>query len=173
MNMFTNSDGVDPRPEPPHRADEKETLAGFLRWQRETLQLKCSGLTPAQLASRAVGPSLLSLLGLIRHLAEAERYWFRRVMGGDDLPDVFPDSSWDGATADGLVVSEAWAAWHEEVAFAEKFVHEATDLSALGEEPSYGAVSLRWVLVHMVEEYARHNGHADLLRERIDGAVGE
>jgi uncharacterized damage-inducible protein DinB len=171
--MAMSPDGIDPRTVPPLRAAERETLAGFLRRQRETLELKCAGLDPAALARRAVEPSALSLLGLVRHLAEAERHWFRRVLGREAVPAVFAESSWDGATADPDVVARAWEAWRREVAVAEKFVADAPDLAVVGEEPEYGTVSLRWVLLHMVEEYARHNGHADLLRERIDGAVGE
>jgi uncharacterized damage-inducible protein DinB len=168
----------DPRPEPPTRGDEWATLAGFLRWQRATLELKCSGLDATQLARRAVEPSTLSLLGLVRHMAEVERSWFRRVMSGLDAPPYFysddaPDDDFDGAVADPDVVAQAWQVWREEVAFAERFVAEAPDLDVTGNEHRRGPVSLRWVLVHMVEEYARHNGHADLLRQRIDGAVGQ
>jgi uncharacterized damage-inducible protein DinB len=171
--MATTSSSFDPRRTPPPRAGERETLNGFLRRQRQTLELKCSGLGPADLATRAVEPSALSLLGLLRHLAEAERHWFKRILGMSVIPDVHSEESWDGATANPDVVAQAWQAWREEVAFAERFVEEAPDLDITGEDPDLGLVSLRWVLVHMVEEYARHNGHADLLRERIDGTVGE
>jgi uncharacterized damage-inducible protein DinB len=168
----------DPRADAPLRGDERDTLLGFLRWQRETLELKCSGLDPADLARRAVEPSTLSLLGLVRHMAEVERGWFRRVMAGQDAPRRYssatdPDADFDGATPDPEVVAEAWEAWREEVAFADRFVAGAADLDVTGNESYRGAISLRWVLVHMVEEYARHNGHADLLRQRIDGAVGQ
>ena len=168
----------DERVDPPTQADERATIGGFLRWHRDTLVLKCSGLRPADLARRAVEPSTMSLLGLVRHLAEVERAWFRRVMAGQDAPPRFyseadPDGDFDGATADAEVVAEAWGAWRDEVAFAERFVAEAADLDVTGHDPRRGPISLRWVLVHLVEEYARHIGHADLLRERIDGAVGE
>ena len=159
----------------PTTGDERAMLAGFLRSQRETLVVKCSGLTDA-LATRAVPPSTLSLLGLVRHLADMERRWFRRVLAGQDAPALFssaadPDGDFDGATADPAVIAEAWTAWRAEVDFAEEFT-AATAMDHTGHDGWRGEVSLRWVLVHMVEEYARHNGHADLLRERIDGALG-
>jgi hypothetical protein len=160
----------------PTCGDERAMLVGFLRAQRSTLELKCAGLD-GELALRSVEPSTLSLLGLVRHLADVERRWFRQVLAGQDVEPRFcteaaPDGDFDGAVADPAVVAEAWAAWRSEVAFAERFVAGAADLDVVGEDSWRGVVSLRWVLVHMVEEYARHNGHADLLRERIDGAVG-
>jgi Protein of unknown function (DUF664). len=120
----------------------------------------------------------MSLLGLVRHMAEVERSWFRRVMAGQDAPPHYysatdPDGEFDGAVPDPEVVAEAWNIWRDEVAFAERFVTQASSLDLTGNDHWHGAVSLRWVLVHMVEEYARHNGHADLLRERIDGALGQ
>ena len=170
----------DPRSEPPTHGDERATLAGFLRWQRETLGVKCSGLDAAAMSRRSAEPSTLSLLGLVRHLADVERFWFRRVMAGEDAhsrfsTDADPDGDFDGATADPALVATAWDAWRDEVAFAERFVADAPDLAVIGQVPdeTRGPMSLRWVLVHMIEEYARHLGHADLLRERIDGAVGQ
>jgi hypothetical protein len=111
-------------------------------------------------------------------MAEVERSWFRQRMAGQDAPPHFysdsdPDGDFDGAVAEVAVVDEAWATWRAEVAFAEQFVAEAPSLDITGDDPWRGAMSLRWVLMHMLEEYARHNGHADLLRERIDGAVGQ
>jgi uncharacterized damage-inducible protein DinB len=158
---------------PPGRAGELDTLAAFLDWQRETLRLKCAGLDAAQLAERAVAPSALSLLGLVRHLAEAERHWFRRVLCGESVGYVFPDDSWAGAVPDAVVAAQAWDAWQAEVDGARRFLATGPSPETTGDEPDYGTVSLRWVLMHLVEEYARHNGHADLLRERIDGMVGE
>jgi uncharacterized damage-inducible protein DinB len=177
IDMFVDPD-ADPRTDPPTQADERATIVAFLRWQRDTLELKCSGLDAANLARRSVDPSTLSLLGLVRHMAEVERSWFRRVMAGQDAPphfysDTDPDGDFDRASPDPELVADAWKVWRAEVAFAEGFVAEAPDLDVTGNHPWRGAVSLRWVLVHMVEEYARHNGHADLLRQRIDGAVGQ
>ncbi len=168
---------TDPRESEKSLGDERETLTEFLRCQRLTLQLKCEGLDAAQLASRAVEPSTMSLLGLVRHMAEVERGWFRRRFAGQDLPkryqsDSEPDRDFDGAVADQAVVDEAWAAWHDEVAFAEQFAR-STDLDFVGHDSAGNPVSLRELMVHMIEEYARHNGHADLLRERLDGHLGE
>ncbi len=158
--------------------DERTTMIAFLRYQRDTLELKCAGLDADALARRSVEPSTLSLLGLVRHLADIERHWFRRVMAGQDAPPHFstetdPDGAFDNAAPDPALVAEAWETWRAEVSFAEGFVAAAPNLAVTGNDRWTGAVSLRWVLVHMVEEYARHVGHADLLRQRIDGAVGQ
>lgn len=168
---------ADPREGGTSLGDERATLAEFLRRQRLTLQLKCDGLDPSQLARRAVEPSTMSLLGLVRHMAEVERTWFRRRFASQDLPKRYqsetePDGDFDGAVADQAVVDEAYAAWREEVAFAEQFARE-TDLGFVGHDSEGNPISLRELLVHMIEEYARHNGHADLLRERIDGRIGQ
>jgi uncharacterized damage-inducible protein DinB len=167
----------DPREGGPSLGDERTTLTEFLRAQRLTLQIKCDGLTPEVLARRAVEPSTMSLLGLVRHMAEVERTWFRRRFAGQDVPKRYqtedkPDADFDGAVADQAVVDEAWAAWQEEVAFAEQFARD-TDLDFVGYTRDGTPISLRELLVHMVEEYARHNGHADLLRERVDGKLGQ
>lgn len=111
-------------------------------------------------------------------MAEVERIWFRRVMAGDDAAPLYctdddPDGDWNGATGDAGAVERAVDRWQEEIDFANRWITDAEDLSVSGDDPWRGAVSLRWVLVHMIEEYARHNGHADLLRQRIDGAVGQ
>jgi uncharacterized damage-inducible protein DinB len=176
-DMFVDPER-DPRTDPPSQGDEITTLVGFLRWQRDTLELKCADLDTDQLARRAIDFSSLSLLGLVRHMADVERSWFRQKLAGQDVPYCFrtaanPDEAFDGAAPDPAVVDEAWAAWRAEIAFAEQFVAEAPNLDVSGADAWHGAISLRWVLVHMVEEYARHNGHADLLRQKIDGRVGQ
>jgi uncharacterized damage-inducible protein DinB len=168
---------IDPREGGTSLGDERATLVEFVRGQRLTLQVKCEGLDAAQLASRAVEPSTMSLLGLLRHMAEVERTWFRRRFAGNDVPKRYqsaadPDGDFNGAIADQTVVDEAWAAWREEVAYAENFTRD-TDLGFVAEDGGGTPISLRELLVHMVEEYARHNGHADLLRERIDGRIGQ
>ena len=174
-DMFVHPD-EDPRTDGGFQG-ERATLVGFLRDQRLTLELKCAGLDAEGLARRSVEPSNLSLLGLVRHMAEVERGWFRRRFAGQDVPKRYqteadPDGDFDGALADQGVVDEAWAAWHEEVAFAEQFARD-TDLAFVGTDGAGAPISLRELLVHMIEEYARHNGHADLLRERIDGRIGQ
>ncbi len=174
--MFTDR-GLDPREGGTSLGDERATLVEFLRCQRLTLQVKCEGLDATQLAHRAVEPSTMSLLGLLRHMADVERGWFRRRFAGQDVPKLYqsddePDGDFDGAVPHESVVDEAWAAWREEVAFAERFTRD-TDLGFIGVDWAGAPLSLRELLVHMIEEYARHNGHADLLRERIDGRIGE
>lgn len=167
----------DPREGGVSLGDERATLTEYLRGQRLTLQLKCEGLDAAQLARRAVQPSTMSLLGLVRHMAEVERKWFRQRFADLDVPNRYqsdeePDGDFDGAVADQAVVDEAWTAWHDEVGFAEQFTR-VTDLDFVGKDGAGEPISLRELLVHMIEEYARHNGHADLLRERIDGRIGQ
>jgi uncharacterized damage-inducible protein DinB len=157
---------------------ERATLLEYLQRYRLTMEMKCADLDADQLASRSVQPSTMSLLGLIRHMAEVERYWFRRVMAQSDAPflywsDDIPDAEWLGAVADPALVDDAWRAWRAEVAFAEKFVADSPDLGVKGSEPDGSSPALRSVLVHMIEEYARHCGHADLLRERVDGRIGQ
>lgn len=160
----------------PATGDERLMLVGMLGAQRATLRLKCEGLED-ELAARSVEPSTLSLLGLVRHLADVERRWFRQVLAGLEAPPLFssaadPDGDFDGAVPAPGMAEGAWEAWRTEVEFAERFTRRAPDLEVSGKDGWRGEVSLRWVLIHMIEEYARHNGHADLLRERIDGAIG-
>lgn len=174
---------VDPAQDPrdqsgPDLHGERATLLHYLRAYRMTMEMKCADLGAKQLARRSVPPSTMSLLGLIRHMADVERNWFRRVMAHADAPPLFwsddvPDNDWLGAVADPAVVAGAWQAWREEVAFAEKFVADSADFDIRGTMRDGSRIELRDVLVHMIEEYARHCGHADLLRERIDGRVGQ
>jgi hypothetical protein len=186
-DMFT-ADGKpsadDPRENGPTLGDERSTLVESLRCQRLTLEMKCSGLDAEAMARRSVEPSTMSLLGLVRHLAEGERGTFRVMMAGQDVPRLFcsdtdRDGDFDGAVPDPQVVAEAWDAWRAEVDFATRFVAEAPSLDITGDDPlnqhgsGGGPLSLREVLVGMIEEYARHMGHVDLLRERIDGRIGQ
>ncbi|MFE0170856.1 DinB family protein [Streptomyces sp. NPDC059002] len=175
---FFTDDAADNRYTGPTTGDERALLVHTLMAQRATLEIKCAGLTE-QLGERSAAPSALSLLGLIRHLTDVERRWFRRDLAGQDAQPLYPtednpDYDIDGAVTapDAESVAAAWEAWRAEVEFAERLVAEAPDLDIEGESPWRGTVSLRWVLLHVIQEYARHNGHADLLRERIDGAVG-
>ncbi|MGO9277323.1 MAG: DinB family protein, partial [Streptosporangiaceae bacterium] len=157
---------------------ERATLLDYLRACRLALELKCAGLGAEQLARRSVPPSTMSLLGLVRHMADVERNWFRRVMArAGALPlywsDDGKDADWAGAVADPAVVAGAWRAWRAEVAFAEQFVAGSPDLAIRSPMQDGTTVALREVILHMVEEHARHLGHAGLLRERIDGRVGQ
>jgi uncharacterized damage-inducible protein DinB len=159
---------------------EKATLREYLGNYRLTLEIKCSGLDAEQLARRAVPPSTLSLLGLIRHLAQVENHWFHRVLQGkNDGPRLFKrdddkDADFNGAVADPAVVEEAFATWKAEIAAADEWL-DALKEDDLGRDVSFNddIVSVRDVLVHVIEEYARHAGHADLLRECIDGRTGQ
>ncbi len=160
---------------PPLLADERESLRAFLDFHRATLALKCEGLTDEQLRRQASPPSTLSLLGLVRHMAEVERTWFRRVIAAEDVPLVWSDSgdfqqAYDARDAD---AAEAFEAWQREIEHAQRIEREAESLDVTGHQARWGEdVSLRLVMLHMLHEYARHNGHADLIREAIDGTVG-
>jgi uncharacterized damage-inducible protein DinB len=156
-------------------ADERSMLEDILERHRATLLYKCAGLKDEQVAQRAVPSSNLSLLGLVRHLADAERAWFRRYFRGEQLPEVYaredrPDAAFEEATADGAEDDFARLIQEQDLArkaaagasLDDQFIHER-----------WGPMTLRWVYNHMIEEYARHNGHADLLRQSIDGVVGE
>jgi hypothetical protein len=140
-DMFLPLD-QDPREDGPSLGDERTTLIEFLRCQRLTLEIKCAGLDAEAMARRAVEPSTLSLLGLVRHMAEVERGWFRKCMAGQEVPKLYqsatqPDGDFDGAVADPAVVEEAWDAWRAECAFADRFIAEAPDLGITG-TPSRG-----------------------------------
>jgi hypothetical protein len=173
----------DPRESGPPLGDERTAMVEYLRCVRQTLEIKCSGLDAEALARRSVEPSTMSLLGLVRHLAEMERHAFRKVMAGQDAPRLFcsdtdRDGDFDGAVPDPQVVAGAWDAWRAEVDFAKRFVAGSPSLDITGNDRSgvgqgQGPISLREVLLEMIHEYARHLGHADLLRERIDGRIGQ
>ncbi|WP_183390327.1 DinB family protein [Kineococcus radiotolerans] len=163
------------RREPPEVGDERATVEGFLEYHRVTFARKLEGLTPEQLRRRSVEPSSMSLLGLARHLAEVERGWWREGVAGEDAPARTyspdnPDGDFDDVeTADAAADLDRLA---QEQAHARR-VLAARSLDDTWQHPRRGTLSVRWVLTHLLEEYARHNGHADLLRERIDGATGE
>jgi hypothetical protein len=174
----------DPREDGPRLGGERTTLAETLRCARLTLEMKCAGLDAEAMARRSVEPSTMSLLGLVRHLAEMERATFRVMMARQEVPRLFcsdtdRDGDFDGAVPDPQVVAAAWDAWRAEVEFATRFVAEAPGLDVTGDDTlnlhgsGGGAMSLREALVGMIYEYARHMGHADLLRERIDGRIGQ
>jgi uncharacterized damage-inducible protein DinB len=160
---------------------ELATYREYLSNYRLTIRMKCDDLGADELARRSVPPSTMSLLGLVRHLAEVERNWFQRILGGrPDLPphfttDADPDLDFGGAVGDVEVVREAFATWDDEVALADAWLDTLADddLGRVVEHPREGGVAVRDVLVHLIEEYARHAGHADLLREAIDGRTGQ
>lgn len=167
----------DPREVRPSPVGERETLTRYLRAYRLTLKMKCDGLTADQLARRSVPPSTLSLLGLVRHLAEVERSWTRRVMRGEDAPHLWGeasrDSDFEEAVGDPDAIDRAFELWQVEMDATDALVAETGDLGTMSASETAEPIALREVLVHLIEEYARHCGHADLLRERIDGRVGQ
>ena len=151
---------------------ELATLQDYLRSYRLTLLMKCDGLSAEQLARRSVPPSTMSLLGLLRHLAETERDWRGWILPGDPLPQLYGagDADFDGAVAEQAVVDAAYADLAREQAATDALLAEYPDL---GMRVGKDRIAVRELLVHRIEEYARHCGHADLLRERIDGRVGQ
>jgi uncharacterized damage-inducible protein DinB len=165
------------RVEPAFEQDERPMLESWLDYHRDTLAWKCEGLNRDQLAARSVPPSSLSLLGLVRHMADVERNWFRRVLEGEPSPGIYwSDDNEDGEfnDVDSADDAEAFATWRAECDHAREVAAAADSLDVVGKGARSGhAVTLRWIYVHMIEEYARHNGHADLLRECIDGATGD
>jgi uncharacterized damage-inducible protein DinB len=168
------------RPEMPLAGDEAETLLGFLDYQRATLAWKCRGLSDAQLRT-ALPPTAMTLGAMLKHLARVEDHWFSEVVAEGVELEPWASMEWAAEWQDAAAErgDDLRALWAERVDHSRRVV--ATELeagvSALGKtHPAWdgqGRPSLRWVLVHMIEEYARHNGHADLLRESIDGETGE
>ncbi len=165
-----------PRDEPPVEGDERTILVGWLDFHRETLAMKVEGLTSEQFASRPIPNSATSLLGLVRHLTEIERTYFRRVFGGQDLPDMAfgtdpfgegRDNDFESAAK--AAPDEALGAWRAEVDGSREVIAGAGSLDDRGAS----GLSLRFWLVKTLNEYARHNGHADVIRELIDGSTGE
>ncbi|MGW6729968.1 DinB family protein [Nocardia sp. NPDC055029] len=163
------------RPMPPLNADERTTMEAWLDFYRATLALKCQGLDDTQLRI-AAAPSALTLLGLLQHMAEVERNWFRRVLAGEPAPPIYDPhadtSGHDGGfeLSDDSSYDNALTTWQDEIAYARRHcaARELDDTSPFMDS----RVSLRWIYTHMIAEYARHCGHADLLRERIDGTTG-
>ncbi len=162
------------RVDEPLVADERTMLDGWLDWHRSTLLFKCAGLTGAQLAEQSTPPSNLSLLGLVRHMADVERSWVRRRFRGEDIGALYaredrPDADFE--EVDASRAEEDFATFVAECELARQAAAGAS-LDDTFMSPRHREMSLRWIYVHMIEEYARHNGHADLLRERIDGVTG-
>ncbi|WP_371405913.1 DinB family protein [Kribbella sp. NBC_00662] len=164
------------RVDPPTAADERVLLQGFLDYHRGTLLWKVSGLTGEQLVQRTVDPSSMSLIGLVRHLSEVEKYWFHRALAGHDSPPKYwtaehPDGDFD--LADPAQAEQDVEDFREIIKTSDTLAadHSLDDTFI---RPGYDEpYSVRYLYIHMIEEYSRHNGHADLLRERLDGATGE
>ena len=157
----------------PGPGDERELLLGWLAFHRDALAAKCDGMSAAELVAAAVPPSDLSLLGLVRHLTEMERVYLVRALAGGELrliycTDAEPDGDIIGLAPD--MSPASMDRWHEERAHADRLLAAAASLDAAA--PGNGR-SVRWNLVKVIQEYARHNGHADLIRQSIDGAIGE
>ena len=164
----------DERRFPPPVSGERATLQGFLDYHRDTLMWKCAGLTHEQLRSRPLPSTNLSLLGLVRHLADVERSWFRRRVSGEDAPPIYYTEQDQDRDIDPPADADPdadFAVWRAEVAACD------TALRDRGLDDTFaawwGTASVRWLYGHMIEEYARHNGHADLLRASLDGVTGE
>jgi uncharacterized damage-inducible protein DinB len=179
------SDTVE-RMDPPLRAGEAESLTAYLDYHRDTLRMKVAGLDTEQLA-RTLPPSTMTLGGMVSHLSLVEDSWFSVVLAGNkpappwDTADWDADNDWDWHRANGVALDELLAEYDETLARVDRCIAAALAQDGLDTrsvktsrrtDPG-GAFSLRWILLHMIEEYARHNGHADLLRESIDGQVGE
>jgi uncharacterized damage-inducible protein DinB len=166
------------RIDPPPAADERTMLSAWLDYERSTLQIKCDGLDADQLVRMAVPPSTLSLIGLVRHMYEVERGWFSRTMIGAETPPKYygpgnDDGEFDDVSPDQC--ADDMAAWLDVCEQSRQIVAQ---IDSLDQECAYRRSgdeypTLRWIMCHMIEEYARHNGHADLLREQIDGVTGE
>jgi uncharacterized damage-inducible protein DinB len=166
---------TDPRVDPPFLSAERDALREWLEYHRATLLVKCDGLDDAGRKARPVETSLMSLHGLVRHMAEVERNWFRRVLDGEDAPPLFyDDQNEDGdfAPLDDADWEADLATFHGECDHARQLEQAAASLDVTGTRRGK-PVALRWIMLHMIEEYARHNGHADLIREMVDGTVGE
>lgn len=150
-------------------------LRAHLDYHRGTLGLLCDAVPEEELRRPSMAPSSLSLLGLVRHMAEVERAWFRRIVDGQDVPLVWSDrfDFQEAYRAEGASAAEAFAAWRTEVEHSRRVEREADSLDLVVRDARHDQeVSLRWVMLHMIHEYARHNGHADFLREAIDGTTG-
>jgi uncharacterized damage-inducible protein DinB len=166
------------RARPAQDAGEREMLIGWLEHHRGILTWKCEGLTAEQLRERAVPPSTLSLLGLVRHMTDVERGWFQQVFLGEDVPDVYERSADEDADfndVDEADPAAAFDAFERECALSRQILAQASSLDVPSRQTSERTGqpwSLRWIVTHMIEEYARHNGHADLLRESVDGNTG-
>jgi uncharacterized damage-inducible protein DinB len=155
-------------------SSERELLTTFLEFQRGALVRKCEGLSDEQMCRRAIPTSNLTLVGIVRHLATVERWYFQSVIAGGSPRALYDHQSDEAFNAvDGASREESFRIWSDEIALSRQ-IAAGHDLDAVSAIPTDGlVVTLRWVLVHMIDEYARHLGHADMVREAIDGVTGE
>ena len=166
------------RTRPEHLTDERQALEEWVDFHRATLLTKCEGLTAEQLKLAAAPPSPMTLLGLVRHMTLVERWWFRMHAAREDVGFIYATNEWDNADFEDIESADAdenLAAYVDECERARLAVKAVTldeVVPSRGDHPER-VRNVRWIYLHMLEEYARHNGHADLLRERIDGATGE
>jgi uncharacterized damage-inducible protein DinB len=162
------------RVDEPFTGEERPMLEGLLDWHRQTLLTKAAGLTADQLKQASAEPSNLTLLGLIRHMTKVERVWFRQRAAGQPIDTIYSSDDNKDGDFDDVAAADAEADYATFLAEIEAARKAAADLPLEHEfaTPRQARISLRWVYLHMIEEYARHNGHADLLRERIDGTTG-
>ena len=172
-DMFVHEDD-DPRADGGWDNDERSVLLGFLKDRRLTHELKCAGLDAEQMTRRSIPPSDMSLLGLVRHLTDVENFWFQKVIAGVDDHRLYRDDTGEDLAfdvdADPVLVDQAWAAWHQEVLRSDRCIDE---ISNMGQLAKGKPMPIREILVHLIREYAQHLGHADIIRERIDGRVGQ
>jgi len=172
-DMFVHEDD-DPRADGGWDNDERSVLLGFLSDRRLTLEMKCAGLDAQQMTRQSVPPSDMSLLGLVRHLTSVENYWFQQVIAGNDGERLYRDESGEDISFDVVsdpdLVDRAWSVWRNEVARSDRCISDISDMGTLAKAKP---MPVREVLVHLIREYAQHLGHADLIRERIDGRVGQ
>lgn len=163
------------RPSPPNEGDERTLLTAFLEFHRQTLLWKCAGLTGAHLASRPIATTTMSLLGLLRHMTDVERAWLREVTSESAVESLYwgkPDRDSDFDDVNEAEAERDYTAYLAELELCRSM--QVKELDATVTDPENGeSFTFRWILIHLIEEYARHNGHADLMREAIDGEVGE
>jgi uncharacterized damage-inducible protein DinB len=176
MSDMWQPDGEDLRDYSPTRGERQNVLT-YLRNYRLAFRMKCQGLNAEQLALRSVPPSTMSLLGLVRHLAQMEQHWSVRVLQGQDVARLYRseddrDADFNGAVAEDTCVDEAWTSYDRVVADADAWYDQELDWDRVIQDGDNG-YEVRDIMVHVVEEYARHVGHADLLRECIDGRTGQ
>ena len=173
---FTAPEAPD-RADPPFLDGDRPALEAWLDYHRATLLMKCAGLDEERLRTRSAPPSTLSLLGLVRHMTEVERSWFLRTLWGEEAPPLYYGPGNEDGDFDDVDTADAradLARFEENITRVRAAARRWDDLDTPVRGRRHGhELNLRWIYLHLIEEYARHNGHADLLRERIDGSTGD